>query len=219
MTACTRHRSILVRKGEKFTFQCQHCLKVDRKATGGKVWVQAPADAGAVPAWVDRFDDGERFLFDVTPEGAPEDVVARRSHSVVAESVDDAVGTAESTVEATADCGHAPYIAPLHGHVKCPACGNDMLDIDDVRQDAMRKKWRVECSWGCGMGFLIDPIPGVLDGQEDDEFRLRGVRPDFEGLTLQEAFAKSPEYVRALAKVSKRGAIRKKAAEFLQSHG
>lgn len=226
MTACSRHRSILVRKLSRtgkpqFTHQCQKCLKIDRKANGGTVWVKAPPDPSAVPPWVNAFDDGEQLLFPIAPEGAPEDVKMPRSHHVEAEAVADEAAAVETAAEDPETSQHDPYIAPLNGHVKCPSCGEDHLDIEEVRKKDNNLTWLLRCSWNCGLGFVIKAIPGVLSADDGDgQFRLRDMwRPDLNGLTIPEAYAKSPDVIRALARKHRSPAVQKRIREFLETQG
>ena len=206
---CKPHRSILVRKRSKagawqYTHQCQHCLKIDREANGGTIWVKAPANPDGVAAWVDRFDDGERFLFDVRPEGSPEDVSVKKRPAVVAESVEDekpAVVAEQQEEPATA------FIKQLHGKVDCPSCGSNLLDIEAI----VGAKWLVNCSWGCGLRWQIHPIDGVLESGE----RLHGVRRDLEGMMIVDVWKKNPDWIRAAAKIHPRRDIREVLSSFL----
>lgn len=226
MRSCSSHRSILVRKLSKagkpqYTHQCQVCLKIDRQANGGGLWVKPPADSSDVPPWVDSFDDGEQLLFPIAPEGAPEDVKAPRSHRVVAEAVvDDEPQTAKPEED---ESGYSPYIASLDGHVKCPGCGEDQLDIEEVRgRKGQNDKWLVRCSWGCGLGFVVDPVPGILSDNksESDEYRLKGMwRKDLEGLTIAEAFAKNEWAIRTIATTHRSAEVRRRITEFLETQG
>ena len=210
MSSCKPHRSILVRKRSKagvwqYTHQCQHCLKIDREANGGTIWVKAPANPDGVAAWVDRFDDGEQFLFDIRPEGSPEDVSVKRRPAVVAESVEDEKPVLEEDEESEPD--PQGFIKKLHGKVNCPSCGSNLLDIEQV----VNSKWLVNCSWGCGLRWTINPIAGVLESGE----RLHGVRRDMEGKLIVDIWRENPDWIRAAARIHPRRDIRDVLSSFL----
>lgn len=84
--------------------------------------------------------------------------------------------------------------------VPCWQCGAP-ADLADILIADGRKSWRVMCGWGCGVGWIIDPIPGVLDEKPKTEFVVREGR--YRGKTFDEIDAMGERrYIESVAKLS-----------------
>lgn len=66
----------------------------------------------------------------------------------------------------------ARYLASIDGHYQCD-CGMTLLDLAEERWVNGKKQWLVQCGWWCGMSWLVDPVPGILD-KEDAKQRVSG---------------------------------------------
>lgn len=103
---------------------------------------------------------------------------------------------------------------------ECPQCGCGLVDLVAIRKLEGKIRWIVQCGWSCLLSWPIEPIAGVLDSEPDrEEFRVRGVRPDFDGKTFAEIVAAGGRwYVEQLAASSKRARLAEAAASYLKSH-
>lgn len=82
----------------------------------------------------------------------------------------------------------ARFIASLD--VPCPYCGIEKTDLVEERWVDGNRRWLVQCGWWCLTSWLIDPIPGVLDREDEKQqasgaaFKVKGGR--FDGMTFDE---------------------------------
>lgn len=109
-----------------------------------------------------------------------------------------------------------PFVMTLVDVAVCERCGSTVTDLADIVKADGVTKWRVICGWSCGLIWLAEPVPGVLDeaDKSSKQFVLREGR--FAGKTLDEVWDSGNEwYVRDLATMAKRTVVAAAATEWL----
>lgn len=164
--------------------------------------------------------DSDKTLFDISePEDAPKKKGRKRK----------AVESAEP-VRVPRDSDEPPdpsldrFIARVDGHCECPVCGMSTLDLAEIRMAEGRRRWLVNCSFGCGLSWLIDPIPGLIESEsrKESQFRFRhGMsKPQYAGKTIDEVslLPGGMEYLRAQAIVAKDAVLKEAVTAWLLTH-
>lgn len=120
-----------------------------------------------------------------------------------------------ASVERTYAETATPYMLSIES-LPCQRCGCP-VDLIQVLHGSGR--WQVQCGWCVSHIWDIDPIPGLIEKDEEDE------RPDefvlregaFSGKTFDEVLEDpdGEEYIRALATASPRESVRAAASAWL----
>lgn len=101
--------------------------------------------------------------------------------------------------------------------VACDQCGSP-VDLIDFRKEGGKTLWLVTCGWWCGHSWVIEPIHGLLDKQDEkkqDEFVVTFGRVTGTFNEIEESG--NGWYIHLLAKMSSRPVVAKAASEWLAS--
>lgn len=156
----------------------------------------------------------KEMLFDTSPEE-----VEQAGKKKPRKRAADPAPAVPAVVRAEPRQEDAKYLASIDGHVTCDECGIGVVDLVCERWIDGQRRWLVQCGWSCLTSWLIDPIPGILD-QEDQrqrsqakEFVVRDGR--FAGMTFSQM---ERGHVRALAEKG-RTYVAAAAKEWLEKNG
>lgn len=156
------------------------------------------------------------MLFDTSPDEAGKKKARKRSVAFR--------DTTPKPVTVPAERRHedARFLASIDGHVTCGECGIGIVDLVEVRHVNGQERWLVQCGWSCLTSWLVDPVPGVLDREDEKqatspEFVVRGGR--FDGMTFKQMDdAGHRNHIRALVEKG-RTHVAAAAAEWLAANG
>lgn len=111
----------------------------------------------------------------------------------------------------------SPYMLSIES-LPCPRCGCP-VDLIQVLPDS--GNWQVQCGWCISHIWQIDPIPGLIEKEEEDdrpdEFTIREGK--YCGKTFDQILSEDPdgeEVIRAMAESSPRETVRCAAAAWLE---
>jgi hypothetical protein len=108
------------------------------------------------------------------------------------------------------------YMASIEDHIQCDQCGLMIVDLVEIKRVGKIEQWLVKCGWWCQTEWWVDPIPGILDKNEQNEKQFRVIGGLFDGKTFDEIRDEGCRwYIEAQVERGTRSLLAEEAAKWL----